>query len=93
MLTFLVELLRTMRNEEIDGSLDGERADRPGDAVMAEDDPFLWLEEIESEQALDWAREQNERSEALLKATRCSMPSNSAISRSSPRQNALPIRP
>ncbi|MGY6631756.1 MAG: prolyl oligopeptidase family serine peptidase [Wenzhouxiangella sp.] len=38
----------------------------PG-AAMAEDDPFLWLEEIESEQALDWAREQNERSEAFLR--------------------------
>ncbi|MGY6589016.1 MAG: prolyl oligopeptidase family serine peptidase [Wenzhouxiangella sp.] len=38
----------------------------PG-AVMAEDDPFLWLEEIESEEALDWAREQNERSESFLR--------------------------
>jgi len=42
-------------------------------AVMAEseaggDDPFLWLEEVESDEALDWAREQNERSEARLKS-------------------------
>jgi len=39
----------------------------PG-AVMADEGAFIWLEEIESEQALDWAREQNERSEAVLKA-------------------------
>ncbi len=42
-------------------------------AAMAEspgtsEDPFLWLEEIESEAALDWARGQNERSEARLKS-------------------------
>ncbi len=35
--------------------------------IMAEDDPFLWLEEIEGEKALEWAREQNERSEDFLK--------------------------
>ena len=33
---------------------------------MAQDDPFLWLEDIEGEQALDWARGQNERAEARL---------------------------
>ncbi|MCH8477666.1 MAG: prolyl oligopeptidase family serine peptidase [Wenzhouxiangella sp.] len=37
-------------------------------AVMANDDPFLWLEEIEGDTALEWAREQNERSEAFLRA-------------------------
>lgn len=37
-------------------------------AVMADEDPFLWLEEVEGENALEWAREQNERSEAVLKA-------------------------
>ncbi len=36
--------------------------------IMAEDDPFLLLEEVEGEKALEWAREQNERSEAFLKA-------------------------
>lgn len=35
-------------------------------AAVAEDDEFLWLEEVESEQALDWARAQNERSEGRL---------------------------
>jgi prolyl oligopeptidase len=35
--------------------------------VMADEDPFIWLEEVESESALAWAREQNERSEAFLK--------------------------
>ncbi|MEN1729413.1 MAG: prolyl oligopeptidase family serine peptidase, partial [Pseudomonadota bacterium] len=32
------------------------------------EDPFLWLEEVESEAALDWARGQNERSESYLTA-------------------------
>jgi len=36
--------------------------------VMAADDPFLWLEEVESEKALDWARAQNERTLARLEA-------------------------
>ncbi|OAB56869.1 prolyl oligopeptidase [Leptolyngbya valderiana BDU 20041] len=31
------------------------------------EDPFLWLEDIESDAALSWAREQNERSETRLK--------------------------
>ncbi|AKS42452.1 prolyl oligopeptidase family serine peptidase [Wenzhouxiangella marina] len=37
------------------------------DAASPED-PFLWLEEVESEQALDWARAQNERSEGRLQS-------------------------
>jgi len=36
--------------------------------AMAADDPFLWLEEVEGEQALDWARAQNERSLGRLEA-------------------------
>ena len=31
-------------------------------AIVAEDDPYLWLEEVEAEKALDWAREHNELS-------------------------------
>ena len=31
-------------------------------AAVAQDDPYLWLEEVEGERALDFAREQNERS-------------------------------
>ena len=38
----------------------------PG-VLVADDDPFLWLEEVEGEKALDWAREHNERSEAFLR--------------------------
>ena len=33
---------------------------------MADDDPFLWLEEVEGERALDWVRAQNARSLAEL---------------------------
>lgn len=36
--------------------------------VWAEDDPYLWLEEIEDERALDWARQHNERSLAYLES-------------------------
>jgi prolyl oligopeptidase len=36
------------------------------DSNDSADDPFLWLEEIESTASLDWAREQNERSESRL---------------------------
>ena len=35
---------------------------------METEDPFLWLEDVEGEQALDWVREQNARSLALLEA-------------------------
>lgn len=30
-------------------------------AAIAEEDPYLWLEDIQGEKALDWARENNER--------------------------------
>jgi len=36
--------------------------------IMATDDPFLWLEEVEGEKALDWARAQNERALERLEA-------------------------
>ncbi len=36
--------------------------------AMDDKDLFLWLEEIDSERSLDWAREQNERSEDLLRS-------------------------
>ncbi len=36
--------------------------------VMADDDPFLWLEEVESDRALEWAEGQNERSLDYLKS-------------------------
>ena len=37
-------------------------------SAMANEDSFLWLEEIEGDKPLEWAREQNERSEAFLRA-------------------------
>ncbi len=37
-------------------------------AAVADEDPFLWLENIEGEDALEWAREQNERSEEYLRS-------------------------
>ena len=30
--------------------------------ALAQDDPYLWLEEIEGERALDWVRDENARS-------------------------------
>ena len=35
-------------------------------SLGSERDPYLWLEEIESERALTWVREQNARSLAQL---------------------------
>ncbi|MCM2277402.1 MAG: prolyl oligopeptidase family serine peptidase [Oligoflexia bacterium] len=35
---------------------------KPASELAAENDPHLWLEEVESEAALSWARAQNERS-------------------------------
>ena len=40
----------------------------PAMTMAADQDPFLWLEEIESARALDWAREQNERATEFLEA-------------------------
>jgi prolyl oligopeptidase len=36
--------------------------------AAADDDPWIWLEEIEGERALAWAREQNERSLPVLES-------------------------
>ena len=36
--------------------------------AMAADDPFLWLEEVESAEALAWARAQNERAQERLES-------------------------
>src|SRR5580704_10666387 len=35
---------------------------------MTDTDPFLWLEDVEGDQALDWVRAQNARSLGLLEA-------------------------
>lgn len=37
--------------------------------AVAEDDPYLWLEEVQDEKALDWARSQNEKTFTALKDT------------------------
>jgi len=39
-----------------------------GAAARAQEDPYLWLEEVESDRALDWARQQNERTLAVIQA-------------------------
>lgn len=39
-----------------------------GAAMANADDPFLWLEDVESEKALGWVKSQNERSLKLLQA-------------------------
>ena len=43
-----------------------ETAERDIVAIDPANDPRMWLEEVEGEQALDWAREQNERTFARL---------------------------
>jgi prolyl oligopeptidase len=47
----------------------GPAADDEGAAGPAEEDPFLWLEEVEGERALDWAVAENEATRAELQAT------------------------
>jgi len=37
-------------------------------AAVADDDPYLWLEEVEGEKALSWVREKNEHSLGVLKS-------------------------
>ena len=39
-----------------------------GAQPMASPDPYLWLEEVQSERALNWARERNAQSQAVLEA-------------------------
>ncbi|MBW3560004.1 MAG: S9 family peptidase, partial [Proteobacteria bacterium] len=39
-----------------------------GAAEVASDDPFLWLEDVEGERALDWVRARNNRSLGVLQA-------------------------
>src|SRR5258708_5185885 len=46
-------------------SLRAERSN-PGELGMTEDDPFLWLEEVEGARALAWVRAENARSLAVL---------------------------
>ena len=36
--------------------------------AVADDDPFLWLEDIEGEKAMAWVEEQNQRSTKVLEA-------------------------
>ena len=36
------------------------------------DDPYLWLEEVQSERALTWARERNAETKCTLNRFRCS---------------------
>lgn len=37
-------------------------------SFVAQEDPFLWLEEIESKQSLDWVKQQNQLTESAIKA-------------------------
>lgn len=36
--------------------------------VTAQDDPYIWLEEVEAEKALDWVRERNEKTQSKFEA-------------------------
>lgn len=38
------------------------------DVAIAQDDPYIWLEEIEGEEALDWVRAQNAQSQNVLES-------------------------
>ena len=40
----------------------------PAEETVSEEDPYLWLEEVDGERALDWVREQNAATAARLEA-------------------------
>ena len=37
-----------------------------GFAVAADEDPYLWLEEVENEKALSWAKERSDKDTAVI---------------------------
>jgi prolyl oligopeptidase len=43
-------------------------ASTPASSTSAPDDPHFWLEEVQGEKALNWVRERNKASEAVLRA-------------------------
>jgi prolyl oligopeptidase len=47
-------------------TMDQAASSSANDAARADEDPYLWLEDIEGERALVWVREQNARSLAVL---------------------------
>jgi prolyl oligopeptidase len=44
------------------------QATSPQPAAMSEDDPYLWLEDVEGERALAWVRERNAETKAALES-------------------------
>ncbi len=55
--------IQEMMDEE-----EGTLAQMEADIAAAQDDPYIWLEEVEGEEALAWVREQNEQTFAALQA-------------------------
>ena len=56
---------------ESEGPVDDELAEMqtyPQEEVAAGEDPYIWLEEVEGEEALDWVRGQNERTLGALQS-------------------------
>ena len=41
---------------------------------FSQEDPFLWLEEVESTESLNWVKEQNQLTESKIKAKDCFKP-------------------
>ena len=59
---------RTLLTLVLAALLVGGTACTPPESASMDSDPYLWLEEIDGEQALDWVRDQNARTAERLKA-------------------------
>ena len=60
-------------------------------AVTAENDPYLWLEEVEGEKALAWVRERNARSQGRLEKDERYAPTEKAIREIVLAQDRIPL--
>ena len=64
--TFAIAVAMTVATPAFAQTATPAPAPAAGDAQAAQDDPFIWLEEARSEEALSWVRAQNERVEQTL---------------------------
>ena len=44
----------------------GAASDAEASAVAASDDPFIWLEQVDSTRAMDWVRAENAKTAGVL---------------------------
>src|SRR5687767_15924644 len=62
-----------------------------GSAATPDEDPHLWLEEIEGERALQWVRERNARSQGRLEKDERYAPTEKAIREITLAKDRIPL--